>query len=212
MRADDAEIKDHQHEKHLSRECFLQHKMAAIQAQIERGAVPNHVSNVCPKGTKFWVLEVGWLECDEGFVIRGGNTSVKSKENESFVNKRRELPMYCILIDHPHEGLILWETGSGKDYPEVWGPVVSDVFARVKYETQHELKHAIEATGHRIEDVKKIIIGHLHIDHAGGLDAFMDRKDVEIWVHDLELRSAFWSVATGADVGVYLEHYLKLGL
>jgi hypothetical protein len=41
---------------------------------------------------------------------------------------------------------------------------------------------------------------------------FLDRKDIEIWVHDRELRSAFWSVATGADVGVYLKHYLKLDL
>lgn len=54
------------------------------------------------------------------------------------------------------------------------------------------------------------IIGHLHLDHAGGLDQFLDRKDVEIWVHDKELRAAFWSVATGADAGVYLEHYLKV--
>ena len=67
-------------------------------------------------------------------------------------------------------------------------------------------------TGNKLEDIKKIIIGHLHLDHAGGLDEFLDRKDVEIWVHDRELRSAFWSVATGADVGVYLEHYLKLSL
>ncbi|KAJ9656680.1 hypothetical protein H2198_004799 [Neophaeococcomyces mojaviensis] len=184
----------------------------AIQKQVDSGAVPNHVSNVCPSGTKFHVLVVGWLECDEGFVVRGGNTSVKSKEKETFVNKRRELPMYCILVEHPHEGLILWETGCGKDYPEVWGPVVSDIFSRVRYEPQHELRAAVEATGNKIEDIKKIIIGHLHLDHAGGLDEFLDRKDVEIWVHDRELRSAFWSVATGADVGVYLEHYLKLGL
>lgn len=184
----------------------------AIGKQLDNGAVFGHISNVCPEGTKFHVLEVGWLEADEGFVLRGGNTSVKSKEGESFVNKRRQLPMYCILIEHPHEGLILWETGCGKDYPEIWGPVVSDIFSRVRYEPQHELRAAIEATGNKIEDVKKIIIGHLHLDHAGGLDEFMDRKDVEIWVHDLELRSAFWSVATGADVGVYLEHYLKLGL
>jgi hypothetical protein len=26
-----------------------------IQQQIDEGAVPNHVSNVCPKGTKMWV-------------------------------------------------------------------------------------------------------------------------------------------------------------
>lgn len=54
------------------------------------------------------------------------------------------------------------------------------------------------------------IIGHLHLDHAGGLDVFRGRSDVEIWVHDKELRAAFWSVATGADVGVYLPHYLDV--
>ncbi|KAG5985069.1 hypothetical protein E4U55_001810 [Claviceps digitariae] len=185
---------------------------SGIQDQINQGAIASYVSNICPGGTTFHVLEVGWLECDEGFVVRGGNTSLKSTEDTSSVNKRRELPMYCILIDHPVEGLILWETGCGEDYPTVWGPGLSDVFARIRYEPQHELKAAIEATGHDIKDVKKIIIGHLHIDHAGGLDAFLDRTDVEIWVHDKELRSALWSVATGADVGVYLEHYLKLGL
>ncbi|KAK4545528.1 hypothetical protein LTR36_002878 [Oleoguttula mirabilis] len=188
-----------------------------IQQQLADGAVPNHVSNVCPKGTKMWLLETGWLEADEGFVIRGGNTSLDSTKDQAFVNKRRLLPMYCVLIEHPHEGLILWETGSGKDYPTVWGPQLADIFTRVRYEPRHELDAAIEATGHKIEDVKKIIIGHLHLDHAGGLDMFLDRTDVEIWVHDLELRSAFWfefnaSVATGADVGVYLKHYLKLDL
>ncbi|KAK5724883.1 hypothetical protein LTR17_013466 [Elasticomyces elasticus] len=175
-----------------------------IQQQLDEGAVPGHISNVCPKGTKMWLLEVGWLEADEGFVVRGGNTSLASSKDKP--------PMYCVLIDHPIEGVILWETGCGKDYPEVWGPELSDVFTRVKYEPHHELDAAIEATGHKLEDVKKIIIGHLHLDHAGGLDMFLDRKDVEIWVHDLELRSAFWSVATGADVGVYLKHYLKLDL
>ncbi|KAL4993131.1 beta-lactamase-like protein [Aspergillus recurvatus] len=184
--------------------------MSAIQSQIQNGAVPNAVSNVCPPGTKFHVLEVGWLECDEAFVTRGGNASIKSTEGKSFVNKRRQMPMYCILIEHPHEGLILWETGCGKDYPDVWGPVISDIFARVRYEPQHELRAAIEATGNKVGDVKKIIIGHLHLDHAGGLDEFMDNKEVEVWVHERELNAAFWSVATGADTGVYLAHYLNL--
>ncbi|XP_044714527.1 metallo-beta-lactamase superfamily domain-containing protein [Hirsutella rhossiliensis] len=183
-----------------------------IQDEINRGAVSSIVANVCPNGTTFHVLEVGWLECDEGFVVRGGNCSTKSTEGRPFINKRRELPMYCILIDHPHVGLILWETGPGKDYPTVWGPALSDVFARVRYEPRHELRAAIETTGHDIKDIKKVIIGHLHLDHAGGLDEFFDRTDVEIWVHDKELRSAFWSVATGADDGVYSEHYLKLSL
>ncbi|KAF7588410.1 hypothetical protein BBP40_005739 [Aspergillus hancockii] len=163
--------------------------MSAIQNQLQQGAVPNSISNVCPQGTKFHVLEVGWYECDEGFVVRGGNSSLKSNEGEAFDDKRRQMPMYCILVEHLHEGLILWETGCGKDYPHVWGPDISDIFARVQYEPQHELRAAVEATGNKIEDIKMIIIGHLHLDHAGGLNEF-----------------------AGADVGVYLPHYLDLSL
>lgn len=183
----------------------------AAQAQIQRGAVPHHVSNVCPIGSKFWMLEVGWLECDEGQLIRGANGSLMSSSEKPFQNKRRELPCYCILVEHPFEGLILWETGCGKDYPEIWGPQVADAFARIRYDPSHELDAAIEATGHDIKDVKKVIIGHLHLDHAGGLDLFQG-TNVEIWVHERELKSAFWSAATGADAGVYLKHYLDLTL
>ena len=186
--------------------------MAAIDAQISQGAVPSLISNVCPQGTMFWLLETGWLECDEGHVVRGGNMSLMSTRDRSFVNERRRLPCYCVLIEHPHEGLILWETGCGKDYPTVWGPAASDVFARVQYDPKHELPAAIAATGHDVKDIKTIIIGHLHLDHAGGLDTFLGRADVEVWVHDLELKGAFWSAATGADAGVYLKHYLNLDL
>ncbi|KAL4808092.1 Metallo-hydrolase/oxidoreductase [Aspergillus unguis] len=186
--------------------------MSAIQAALASGAIPNHILNVAPPGTKMHLLELGWLACDEGFVVRGGNTSRKTTEGESFVNKRRRLPMYAVLIDHPHEGLILWETGAGDNYPTVSGPVVSDVFARVEYKDEHRLENAIKATGNRIEDVRKVVIGHLHADHAGGLECFVGRPEVEIWVHDEELRGAFWSVATGADDGVYRPDYLQFSL
>ena len=187
--------------------------MAGIQHQLSTGAVPNQILNVCPPGTKFHLLETGWLECDEGYVIRSANSSLKSTEHNSFINKRRKLISYCVLIDHPHEGVILYDTGCGKDYPEVWGPIVADVFARVDYEPEkHDLEKAVVRAGYTLEQVKKVIISHLHVDHAGGLDVFMERKDVEVWVHELELKTAFWSVATGADVGTYLGHYLKLDL
>lgn len=128
---------------------------------------PENLGNTCPEGTKFWLLETGWLECDEGFLIRAGNSSGKSYEHKSFVNKRRELPSFCVLIEHPAEGLILWDTGCGKDYPQVWGPTISDAFARVRYESKHELRSAIETTGHTLDQITHVIISHLHVDHAG---------------------------------------------
>jgi glyoxylase-like metal-dependent hydrolase (beta-lactamase superfamily II) len=98
-----------------------------------------------------------------------------------------------VLIEHPTEGLLLFETGGGKDYPEVWGAPINDVssmtqsamrnsskyslhgqvFARVDYEADHELEAQIAKTGHNIKDIKGVIMGHLHLDHAGGLEHFV---------------------------------------
>jgi hypothetical protein len=80
---------------------------------MAQGAILADVQNACPVGTKAWMLCLGYLEADEGFLVRGGNTSLASNKDEARGNKRRILPMYCVLIEHPHEGLILWETGSG---------------------------------------------------------------------------------------------------
>lgn len=119
--------------------------------------------------------------------------------------------MIVALIEHPTEGLILFETGAGKEYPEVWGPALNDVFARINYTPDQELDAQIAKTGHNIKDVKAVIMGHLHIDHAGGLEHFVG-TDIPIYVHESELKHAFYAVATGCDRGVYLPHYLKFDL
>lgn len=138
-----------------------------------------------------------------------GNTS--SASNPQPTPERRELAIISILISHPVEGLLLYETGSGKDYPTVWGAPLNDVFARVAYSPSHELPAAIAATGHSIADVRGVIMGHLHLDHAGGLEHFVN-SDVPIYTHEIELKHAFYSVATKSDLGVYLPHYLSFGL
>ncbi|KAI4123732.1 MAG: hypothetical protein LQ347_006039, partial [Umbilicaria vellea] len=138
-----------------------------------------------------------------------GGTSTRSNPNPEHV--RRQLVMIVGLIEHPTEGLILFETGAGKDYPEVWGAPLNDVFARVDYQKEQELDAQIALTGHSIKDVKAVIMGHLHLDHAGGLEHFVG-TDVPIYVHETELKHAFYSVATGSDLGVYLPGYLKFDL
>jgi len=184
--------------------------MAGIAQQLKIGAVYSDILSVCPQGTKMWIMNVGYLEVDAGWFLRAGNTSTLSN-TKSPERERRALVMYCVLIEHPTEGLILWETGCGKDYPEVWGPEISDIFPRVKYEPEHELPAAIAKTGHNIKDVKQVIIGHLHLDHAGGLENFRG-TDVPVLVHDEELRHAFWAYATGCDRGAYLAHYLTFDI
>lgn len=128
------------------------------------------------------------------------NAATESKPNPDHV--RRSLVMVAALIFHPTEGLILFEAGAGKDYPEVWGPQLNDIFAREDYIEDHELDAAIRKTGNDIKDVKAVIMGHLHLDHAGGLEYFKG-TDVPIYTHELELKHAFYSVATKTDLGKF---------
>lgn len=182
------------------------------KSQAKPNIILPQVLNRAPEGTKVFVLPVGFLAADAGWFLRGANTSTAS--NPAGPNgkpERRDLVMYVVLIDHPTEGLILWETGCGRDYPDVWGMPVADIFARSRYEPEHELDAAIAKVGYHIDDVKQVIIGHLHLDHAGGLVHWIG-KDVPIWVHKIELESAFYCAATGADDAVYQKHYLSLDL
>ncbi|KAJ6197224.1 beta-lactamase-like protein [Bipolaris maydis] len=119
--------------------------------------------------------------------------------------------MISALISHPTEGLVLFETGAGKDYPNVWGPQLNDVFARDSYVEDHELDNAIRKTGNDIKDVKAVIMGHLHLDHAGGLEHFRG-TGIPIYTHELEIKNAFYSVASKTDLGVYLPTYLHFDL
>jgi len=116
--------------------------------------------------------------------------------------------MISILISHPVAGLILFETGGGHDYPTIWNAPLNDIFARVNYSPEQELPAAIARTGNSITDVKAVIMGHLHLDHAGGLEHFRT-TDIPVYVHEIELKHAFYSVATRSDLGVYLPHYLN---
>ncbi|KAL1857765.1 hypothetical protein Plec18170_002989 [Paecilomyces lecythidis] len=117
-------------------------------------------------------------------------------------NIRRKMVLISALIEHPTQGLILFETGPGEDYPEKWGPPVNDIFARTDYNPDHELEAAVRKTGHDIKDIKAIVMGHLHLDHAGGLEKFRG-TNIPIYVHEKELKHAFYSVATKTDLGVY---------
>ncbi|KAL3417207.1 hypothetical protein PVAG01_11207 [Phlyctema vagabunda] len=161
----------------------------------------------CPPGTKVHLLNLGTLQCDEGWILRGANTSLASDANPK--NKRRDLVILSILIDHPDVGLILFETGCPENIEIKWAAPLTDVFPRVTYNEEHRLPAAIKATGHDIKDIKAVIIGHLHLDHAGGLEHFLD-TGIPIYVHEEEFKHACWAVATGADLGVYLGDYMNL--
>jgi glyoxylase-like metal-dependent hydrolase (beta-lactamase superfamily II) len=139
-------------------------------------------------------------------LLRGVNGGSKSDPNPT--NKRRDLALIAGLINHPTEGLILFETGCAEDVEVKWGAPITDVFPRTTYDAEHRLPAAIKAAGYDIKDIKKVIIGHLHLDHAGGLEHFIGTKSksagprggpaTHVFHHSLQYEQYYMSLDTDA--------------
>jgi len=154
---------------------------------------------------KLHVLDLGNIEYDEGFALAGAGVSTLSNPNPPAA--RRKVAIIAALVAHPKHGLILFDTGAAPDARETWPPPLGELFAITHYGEENRLDAAVAAAGYGLDDVTAIVLSHLHLDHAGGLEFFRGR-DVPVYVSGTELRNAFYSVATKEDVGPYIPHYL----
>lgn len=100
------------------------------------------------------------------------------------------LPIYAYAIEHP-EGVIVVDTGETSratqpGYFPRWQPYFR--FAvREQVEPEQEIGPQLERLGIRPGDVRRVVMTHLHTDHAGGLHAF---RDNEILVTRSEAKAA----------------------
>ncbi|KAF4761196.1 hypothetical protein HAV15_005971 [Penicillium sp. str.  len=161
-----------------------------------------------PEGSKLWVLNLGSLDSDASGVLYGANIFPSHLPPQQ--HERRSLVVFSALIQHPTAGLILFDTGSCEDAISNWDSTMIECMPRIWQKEINSLPAAIEATGAgSIKDVKKVILSHLHFDHTGGLEHFLD-TDVEIWVHEAEFKNAFWAAATGIEPSLYSKRYLDV--
>lgn len=154
---------------------------------------------------KLHLLNLGNIEYDEGFALATAGASTRSNHNP--VSPRRRVAVIGSLVEHPRGGLILFDTGMAPDARESWPPPLLEAFDVVSHTPEQHLDAAVGAAGHSLSDVRAVVMSHLHLDHAGGLEHFRG-TDVPIYVQGSELRNAFYAVATGEDFGPYLPHYL----
>jgi glyoxylase-like metal-dependent hydrolase (beta-lactamase superfamily II) len=151
------------------------------------------------------VLDLGTIEYDAGFALAGAGVSTKSEPNPP--SPRRQVAIIAALLEHPKAGLILFDTGADPNARDSWPAPLGELFAITRYDEEHRLDAAVRAAGHSLEEVTAVVLSHLHLDHAGGLEFFRGR-DVPVYVSGVELRNAYYAVATGEDLGAYIPHYL----
>lgn len=154
---------------------------------------------------KLRLLDFGALTADLGWTIEAAGVSTHSQV--SCENIRRDFQMLGALIEHPKHGVILYEVGPAANWEELWPEPVKEVFGITRYTEENRLDKLLQKAGYSLGDVAAIIIGHLHLDHAGGLEFFRG-MDVPIYAHEKELKYAFYAVATKQDFGAYLPHCL----
>jgi N-acyl homoserine lactone hydrolase len=85
------------------------------------------------------------------------------------------LPIYTWLIEHP-EGLILVDTGIPADANKrIWFPPFMPLLQRVatfQMTAEQEVGPQLRRLGIAPEDVRRVVLTHLHQDHDGGLHHF----------------------------------------
>jgi glyoxylase-like metal-dependent hydrolase (beta-lactamase superfamily II) len=98
-------------------------------------------------------------------------------------------PMY--VMEHP-KGIVLFDTGMnhrGLGNPkEWWGETISGLEMRVK--EKDCLPAQLAGIGMKPQDVRYVVMSHLHIDHAGEMESFPDATFI---VRSTELKFAWWA-------------------
>ena len=104
------------------------------------------------------------------------------------------LPMYAIETD---DGWVIFDTGCDPrvidDIEGVWGRLAS-AFDIEMTAADHPLARLAE-NGIPLEDVRHVVVSHLHMDHAGGVRFF---PDAEIHLQRAEMRWAYQPDRLGA--------------
>lgn len=128
---------------------------------------------------RMWALPNAELTVPEGLLMHGGAP-----------DKMVTVPCPAYLIEHP-KGLVLFDTGC---HPKVaddpvghWGPFAAALQA--KYPKEMFLDNQLKGLGYKMDDVKYVVISHLHLDHTGYMHAFPKARFL---IMANELRYAYW--------------------
>ena len=146
------------------------------------------------------VIDRGHIRTDVNRIVEGYTRATAAEPDPELAIG--EGPVYNLLIDHP-EGVLLWDTGSHPDAGKGhWPAPQYEAFEHYDAE-EYPLDESLEGVGYGIEDVDFVLQTHLHLDHAGGLEYFAG-TDVPIYVHEAELKHAYYNAVRSGGSDAYV--------
>ncbi|CAN5200922.1 N-acyl homoserine lactonase AiiB [soil metagenome] len=139
------------------------------------------------KSLKMHVLELGHLRLDKNFMV--ANSTIATHKNPNPRGQVLDIPVSAYYIEHP-DGNVLFDTGCHPDWGGAngrWPEALQELFPHIGGE-ECMLPARLEAMGIGPDDIKHVVMSHLHCDHAGCVEYF--RKS-QIIVHEDEFAGAF---------------------
>lgn len=156
-----------------------------LPASFERAvAAPNVRTG---KALKMHVLDLGTLSLDKNFIVSA--STVATHKNPNPPGQVIDIPVAAFYIEHP-DGNILYDTGCHPDWAGPngrWPELLQDLFPHSGGE-ECMLPARLDAMGIGPDQIRHVVLSHLHCDHAGCVEYF--RKS-NIVVHEDEFAGAF---------------------
>jgi len=122
-----------------------------------------------------------------------------------------DIPIQAYLIEH-EEGYILFDTGCDPNWEIAWPPFIAEQSPYYVREDQYILNR-LQQLGVSPEQIKYVVISHLHVDHAGNLSHF---KNAEVFVNENEFEQTLKGYATRKDLDVHvpsdIKNFIEAGL
>lgn len=146
------------------------------------------------------LIRTGTIPMPRGYVYRGeGRNRLAALGVRTPSDEMVSSPVGAALIEHPEAGAILVDTGMQTD--NRLGPVVGLVFRGLRIGPDENVPARLGELGIALEDVRTVVMTHLHADHTTAMDRFPNARFVTL--------RAEWAAAcarTGALKGYVAGH------
>lgn len=155
---------------------------------------------------KMYIIDGGMIMCDmSNLVCMATLGNAKEHEVKSIW---AHSPVTCMLLE-TDEGLVLFDTGCHPEAMTTRWNEENRLRTPVTMDKDTGVLAALKTLGYTPDDVRYIVLSHLHEDHAGCLEFF---HKAEVFVNEDELAQVMKLYALRGDMGGYIANDIRVWL
>lgn len=131
------------------------------------------------------------IHCADFDAYKDEHVTLTSSEDQINRENRIVWPLncYCVLVQHPVLGNVLFDTGIDSRWKTRWPRNLTEGYP---VHQSFDLREKLLELGLHVDDIDMIILSHMHFDHAGNLWMFRGTKaGSRVIVQEEEARHAF---------------------